>query len=653
MIRKSAVFLTVLLFLHTGTAFSEDVRVTSTFDKRSVQIDEEIRLTIKVSGAQGNIQAPRLPAMDSFDTFYTGRASHLTFINGQSSSTVEFTYLLVPKAAGKYTLDPIEVGVGDRTFRTEAITIEVLGSQGRLNRPLTPQLPAQTYSPPAQTAQPLQPASVPALPGGTQSPASVQPPVVQPAGQDDNIFIQAWVDKTSVYPNEQVLLTYSLYTRYDTRYEGFEEEPSVSGFWIEEFPMEKEIARETVHVNGKRYVKANIRKMALFPTAAAQYTIDPGKLRLSIRQQPQQTSVFDDFFDDSFFSSGGFFARRENRIITPPKIYINVNPLPEAGKPASFQGSVGNYQLTANIEKRNVKQNEPVTMTLVVEGQGNIETLNKPALPELPQFKIYEADTSTQLFKTGDVIGGRKTFEIVFIPKAAGNLSIPALEFSFFNPQAARYVTLSTPVFPLTVEPSTQEVQMPSALSQQNLFKKEVELEGKDIRFIWERLPDPGATRIFATAFWVIAAADILLLLLCLTGLARLRTEKIYSRNTALRRRKTAKPRAQARIRKLHALARSNKDKSFIVFYEEIDKTLTQYLADKFDLSAFGGTRREIEEELTSVLGNEDALHKEILEVYHICDESRFGGAAEDAKHKEYALGILNRAINKMEKVCK
>ena len=127
--------------------------------------------------------------------------------------------------------------------------------------------------------------------GGGQ--ASVQEPPAAYVPADTNIYVAAAVDKTTVYPNEQVLLTYSLFTRYDTRYEGFGEEPEMSGFWIEEFPPEREIRRETVRVNGKQYVKAEIRQIALFPTAPASYQIKPGTLKASIRQEQQQgSSVF-------------------------------------------------------------------------------------------------------------------------------------------------------------------------------------------------------------------------------------------------------------------------------------------------------------------------------------------------------------------------
>ncbi len=618
---------------------AEDIHVTSNFDKSSARVNEEINLKISITGAMGNIQAPRLPAYQGFDTFYTGRASHITFINGQSSSTVEFAYVLVPKKPGQYTLDPIDVTVQGRTFRTDAIQIEV-----------TPGAP-QAMQPPVRQPPPMSaPVSRPPVPApGGYSP--VQAPVTPPPSSDDNIFVQAWLDKPEVYQNQQILLTYSLYTRYDTRYEGFEEEPAVSGFWIEEFPMERDIEKQTVKVGGKPYVKADIRKMALFPTAAADYTIQPGKIRASIRQQPQQQSIFDDFFDDSFFNSGGFFARRENRLLEPPVINIKVKPLPEAGKPASFGGAVGDFRMTASVDKKDVDQNEPVTMTLVIEGQGNIETLNKPPLPELPDFKVYEADTSSQMFKTGVVIGGRKTFEIVFIPKKAGTVPLPSLEFSFFNPYQEKYISLKTPDFQLNVKASKKNFELPAGLGQQDAFKKEVKVEGRDIRTIWEQLPDSKLASIFQLAYRGLAGLNILLTLLFLFQLWQARMQDIYDKDNALRRRKTAKQTALAGMRKLKRLIR--KDEGGVAYFQEVDRVLTQYLTDKFNLSAYGGTRDEIEAKLQELLGAEDPLYLEVIMIHRIFDEARFGQVNVSRQEKEKALDILNKTIQRVEKLCR
>lgn len=617
-------------FLH-----AEEINVSAVLDKRTVSVNEEIHLSIRVSGAEGNIQAPRVPAFEGFDVFYTGRSSQLTFVNNVSSTRVEFSYILIPKVAGKFNLDPIEVTIGPTQYRTSPMGIEVLADQGNTQRSVrSAPSPAAAQTPPAS---------------GNYVNPPVQAPLPNYQPEDDNIFVDAWLDKASVYPNEQVLLSYSLYTRYDTRYEGFEEEPEISGFWIEEFPMGRDIARETVRMNGKRYIRAEIRKIALFPTAPAQYQIKPGSIKVSIRQEPQATGVFDEFFNDSFFTGSGFFSRRENRLLKPKMIQLDVKPFPEDGQPSNFKGAVGNFRLTASIDKQKVKQNEPVTLKMVIEGEGNIETLKQPTLPELPQFKVYEADTSSELYKTGNVIGGKKIFEIVFIPTAEGRLSIPPLSFSYFNPREIKYHTLATPEFSLQVEPSDTPFVMPQNLGRQEMFKKGIQFEGKDIRYLDESLPSGWMANAMDVLYAGLALLNILLTAVFVVFILQRRTANLYAKDSTLMRRRRAKSIAESRLKKL--LKKRTPENA--TYFDEIDKILTQYLSDKFGLSAFGTTRTHIESELEKILGSGNALYQDILEVYHICDESRFGGQSHSAKLRSDAVATLKKTVRHLEKAIK
>jgi len=608
--------------------------VNATLNKRTAQVGEEIRLNIRVTGQSSNLQAPRLPALDGFDTYYTGRASHITFINGVSSSNVEFSYTLIPQKPGKFTLPPVEVQAGQQVFKTEESTIEITGGQGQTAGSATP-------SPVRQMPQVPQPSAQQPIP---QEPAAV----VSPQG-DDNIFVRPWVDRTSVYQNEQILLTYSLYTRYDTRYEGFEKEPETSGFWIEEFPMERDIERETVRVNGKRYVKADVKKLALFPTAPGNYTIQPGSLKVSIREEAQGSSAFDEFFSDSFFTGGAFFARRQNRLLNPSPIQLVVKPFPVQGKPESFQGAVGSFRISANLDKATVKQSEPVTLKVVIEGEGNIETINRPKVPALTGFKTYDADTNSQLFKTGNVIGGQKSFEIVFIPKEEGDAFIPPLEFSYFDPKKEKYETLRTPNFPIKVEHSDQAFQMPEELTGKALFQKQVKLETKDIRYIQERFPE---TPVLAGLFGRLGQWVNLLLLGVLALLwLKDRRERLFSKDEALRRRKLARFVASTNLKNLKRLAHSQKPEDTGVFFDELEKAMTHYIADKWNLSAHGVTRQDLEATLAEHFGTEDAHLKDVLGLYGLCDESRFGKGAIPQASKKMGIKIFQDTVNRIERM--
>lgn len=617
---------------------AEDVRVSASLNRSSVQVGEEVRLSIRVTGQSMNLQAPRLPQLDGFETYYTGRASHISVINGVSSSNVEFSYTLIPQRAGRFTLSSVEIQAGQNILRTEPLGIEVSGGQGQMPGAQVPQQRA--------AAQPSG-ASPAAQPVPQDETFAVSP------GTDDNIFVQAWVDRKTLYQNEQMLLTYSLYTRYDTRYEGFDKEPETSGFWIEEFPMDRDVPRETVRANGKRYVKADVKKLALFPTAPGNYTIQPGSLKVSIREEPQGSNAFDEFFSDSFFTGGSFFARRQNRLLVPPPIQLVVKPLPEDGKPASFQGAVGNFRFSATVDKDKVKQNEPVTLKMVIEGEGNIETITRPKVPELTGFKTYDADTNSKLFQTENVIGGTKSFEVVFIPKEEGNSFIPPVEFSFFNPRQEKYVTLRTPNFPIKVEHSEQNFQMPQELAGNAIFQKKVKSEGKDIRYIDEKIPEGFPAHAAEGIYTVLLWGDLLLFVLLLVLWMKDRQDRLFSKDEALRRRKTARGTATANMRKLKRLAHSSKEEDATAFFVELEKAMIQYMTDKWNLSTYGVTRQDLEATLAAHFGADDAHLKDVFQLYHLCDEARFGKGSIPQASKKIGLKIFQDTVNRIERMRK
>jgi len=636
--RKILLAAVILWGVFAPSLQAEEVRVSASVSKRSVQVGEEVRLSIRVTGQSMNLQAPRLAQLDGFETYYTGRASHISVVNGVTSANVEFSYTLIPQRAGRFTLSPVEVQAGQTTLRTEPLEIEVTGGQS--------QVPSTQAAPQRVATQPSRPAPV-AQPADQNQTYAVSP------GTDDNIFVQAWVDRKTLYQNEQMLLTYSLYTRYDTRYEGFEKEPETSGFWIEEFPMDRDVPRETVRMNGKRYVKADVKKLALFPTAPGNYTIQPGSLKVSIREEQQGSNAFDEFFSDSFFTGGAFFARRQNRLLSPPSIQLVVKPLPENGKPATFQGAVGSFRLSATLDRDKVKQNEPVTLKMVIEGEGNIETITRPKVPTLTGFKTYDGDTNSKLFQTENVIGGTKSFEVVFIPKEEGKSFIPPLEFSFFDPRQEKYVTLKTQNFPIQVEHSDQNFQMPQELAGNAIFQKQVKSEGKDIRYIDEKLPEVFPAHAVDLVYTTLLWGDLLVFVLLLVLWMKDRQDRLFSKDQALRRRKTARGTASVNMNKLKKLANSSNEEDTAVFFADLEKAMIQYIADKWNLSTYGVTRQDLAETLTTHFGADSELVKDVFALYRLCDEFRFGKGSIPQASKKIGLKIFQDTVNRIEKVRK
>lgn len=133
-----------------------------------------------------------------------------------------------------------------------------------------------------------------------------------------------------------------------------------------------------------------------------------------------------------------------------PSFEVKVIPFPEKGKPASFQGAMGNFEFQAKLMGPNqVQVGDKIQLQLTVTGHGELEQLRSPDLCCQPGFSGF--------FKPSDlppvtkVQGDTKTFLIELLVQNADTTAIPPIEFSFFNPVAKTYEKRTSQEIPLTV----------------------------------------------------------------------------------------------------------------------------------------------------------------------------------------------------------
>ena len=229
-------------------------------------------------------------------------------------------------------------------------------------------------------------------------------------------------------------------------------------------------------------------------------------------------------------------------------------------------------------------------------------------------------------------------------------MTLPRIEFSFFNPVSRSYQVLYSPESSIRVEPSDQVFELPKSISEQAAFKKDLQLEGRDIHFIEERLPDLTLPHALGWLEKLLALADLLLLLAVIFGFFRKRQESLFAKNTALKRRHHARSLAESRMKNLKSLAASKDPQAVSDYFEEVEKILTQYLTDKFNLSPYGITRSDLERQLESALGGSDPLFQEILELYRNCETARFAKGSIPEGSKQKAMKVLKDAVARMEK---
>lgn len=512
---------------------------TSSVSSNPVALDEKFEITFSFSAKDANrIKNFSPPDLKNFLVISgPNQSTSMQIINGAVSSEVSYSYYLQPRNTGKFTIGSASIEYDDKTYKTNTVTLEV--------RPTS---------------------SKPDKKGNDQQAASDQE-------IKNNLFILAAVDKNKAYMGEQVTVTYKLYTRLNIASQmSVSKLPSYQGFWAEELETSSNIMFTTEVYNGKQYRVGVLKRAALFPSQTGELTISPFELNVPIQIEKKKktgNSFFDDFFNDPFFN-----REMVDYAVKSNSVKINVLPLPEE-KPESFSGAVGSFSLTSDLNKLNVKTNEPVSLKINISGTGNIQLLDVPEIKLPAGIEKYEPKETDQINRKSK-ISGRKTFEYLIIPRTSGKKEIPPVDFTYFDPDKKIYVTLSSPKYIINVEKSTA-----GNFIADDYSKEDIKLLGEDIRYIKTSTDDIGKKSgilLLQFGFWTAAAVP----LLALAGLIlfKKRNEKL-SANMQMLRYQRAQKIAKTKLKKAKILMDSHDQNGF---YSEISQALYGYLEDKFHI---------------------------------------------------------------------
>lgn len=625
----------------SSAAFAE-TSIEASVSRSRLAVGEELTLDIIVNGASGKISKPAFSPFDGFNSYSQGHSQEISIVNGQMSSRSIFTYILIANSEGKKKIGPFDVNIGGKNFKVPAVDVEVMSDPG-------PSGPAPGRSP------------LPTGPSSGQMGTVYSPPPRALPGQDvsdQDIFVKAWVDKDEAFINEPVIMTYTIYTRLSATYKGFEKEPVTTGFWIEEFPPEKTPKRTEQLINGSRYVVADVRKIALFPTEAGVFTVDPGTLSTIV--EVRNRDDFDSFFSSNIFGRrnvafpSSFVTQVYSRPIPTDKVTLVVKALPEQGRPASFKGAVGEYSIDSSVDKKEVQAGDPVTFRVKVRGKGNLNTVQTPALTPIDGFKIYDSSSSANIAKDDMVVAGEKVTETVLVPKKAGEFTIPALKFSYFDPSARAYRELTTREHRLNVRPGTEPDEPSSsgpssggsAFTPEPFEKQDVSLVEKDIRYIKTAdIGEPYKGFVHRTLFY--GALNFLLFALIGVLAWLLMRGDTSAEDRKISRLRSSHRTAKNRLRQAHALLKKG---LYDEFCAEISRALYGYYADKLGLSDRNVTADLIAERL-SEKEDASAIMGEIKQVFDAISMGRFGHVKKDAEAMKKIYELADRVITRFEKV--
>ena len=568
---------------------------------------DQVRLVFTVNSQ--DIKDFRAPSIKGFDVLMgpsRSQQSSIQIINGKrtSNSSTAFTYILLAGSPGTYTIPAASVEVNGEKVFSNAISIKVLPQD-------------QTSGNSGNNG------------GGSASSSRSQAAGSRISAND--LFITATASKTTVHEQEAILLTYKVYTVVNLR-QLYGKMPDLKGFHTQEVELPQQKTFTLEHYKGRNYNTTVWSQYVLFPQQTGKLEIPSITFDGVVAQQ----TVSDDPFD-AFFNGGGYVEVKKK--ITTPKVVINVQPLP--AKPAGFSGAVGEFKLASSINATDVKTNDAVTIKLTLSGTGNMKLIGTPEVKFPQDFEIYDPKVTDDYKLTNSGLTGTKTFEYLAIPRHAGNFTIPAVEFTYFDLKSNSYKTLKTEAYNLKVAKGQGNAdQVISDFTN----KESVKMLGKDIRFI--KLGDsslrPKGDFFFGTVGYYLCYLIPLLLFVVFAVIYR--QKALENANVAKVKTKKANKVATRRMKFAGKLLAENKKNEF---YDEVLKALWGYISDKLSIPVSQLSKDNIEAELTNY-GVQEALIAEFIGVLNECEYARYApGNENEAMDKVYSASV--EVISKME----
>ena len=256
------------------------------------------------------------------------------------------------------------------------------------------------------------------------------------AQQESNYFVEAEISDSSPFVGQQVTYTFRVYSKVSRTQQGDIVDPDFEGFWQKDM---NQVRRYTAFVDGDSY-DVTERRVALFPTSAGTIMIEPAALLI-----PRNPSNPDE-------------------LLLTEALTINVRELPDAPDAGSFDGAVGQFELSPTVDRQEIQLGEPVTLRLTVTGTGNLEQLPSPVLADTETWRVFNRPSEYQVATSENDLIGQKTFEWLLTALEPGLHSLPEMVFSYFEPSAQTYHTISTAEITVNVLPAADGVVSPVEL---------------------------------------------------------------------------------------------------------------------------------------------------------------------------------------------
>lgn len=575
----SYVILFSLLLLSFNSAFAQ--RFTATADANQVPQNYSFDVTYEISNAEVGKFSP--PTFENFEAFGPSQSQNVSIVNGKMSKSISYTYTLKPKKQGDFTIGAATAIINGTQTASNTISIKVIAPAKQSQQQQQSNDPFDAFR---QMQQPQQQES---------SDADIQ------KYAQKNIFLRVIPSKTSLYQGDQFTISYKLYFKIQVYALQALKMPNYNNFLSEEFKLPEPNPNEEPPIEvyeGKKYYVREFKRVSLFPTKSGRINIDAMELQSTIgipQYHPFFGYVGDQQYDYNFNSNA---------------VSLDVKPLPEKNKPATFSGAVGKFSFDAKYDKTKCKVGEPISLKVTYKGTGNLKLITAPKLVFPEEFEAYEPKVKDDYKNNGSVVEGSKTFEYIIVPQDGGKFKLPKYEFAYFDVDKADYVKYTLPETEIDVEGK-------AALSQNvvNFFKREKQNAPKGMFGIKQNYVASNSF-VGSNSFWLLTASPFLILLIGFV----FRNKEYSDAELILLRRKKANNIALRRLATAKKLMQNKNEQGF---YNEVIRALWEYLSDKLFIPQAQLSKENIAEKLAAKNVIQTKINA-LNETLESCEQSLF-----------------------------
>ena len=438
------------------------------------------------------------------------KSNSISIVNGKRSVSQSFSYELSPTKTGKLRIPSASITVDGKRYFTDPIVIQVIKA----------------------------------------SKTTVQQ-------NTDPFYVKIRLSDSIAYIGQQVILDYVLFTKVDVRAHNLQDRPEYTGFFAEEISRRRSSYSREI-IDGEEYYVKVIDRIALFPQQTGNYSFGPYQYRIGVNKGKARSNFF--------FNQQLKYYNTSTNVLS-----IQIQDFKEI-PPKSFSGAVGAYSMRVNQDKTSIDTDDAFTIHMRIDGDGDSRTVNAPNQNFGNNLDIYDPNVILDENNlSNNKITNSKLFEYIIVPKKAGQYDFQA-EFSYYNPDSSKFITLRSDSMYLSVAQGTGV----SRIKEDTKISK-IELASISDQVKLQALKKPFFNSKFYWLFYMFALMGVIYIL----WLKKRQIEE-NSIDPLDRKANLANLVATSRLAKVDEHIANDEIKEA---FAEISNSLKAYLSDKFQVA--------------------------------------------------------------------